>query len=135
MARVIGPDAFERTMAEILGGIPKGVDGELPSAVSGASRLGRRRIRENLAAFSGWGMRTGRYAAGWAYRRKRTGDGWQGVVYNRDVPGLAHLLEKGHAKVGGGRVAGREHIAPAAEDAFDEFERLVSEAVGRAVGR
>lgn len=135
MARVIGPDAFERTMEEILGEVPKRIGDELPAAVSEASKLGRRRIRENVAAFSGWGMRTGRYAAGWAYRRRKVGGEWQGVVYNRDAPGLAHLLEKGHAKVGGGRVEGREHIAPAARDAFDEFERLVSEAVGRAVGQ
>lgn len=133
MARVVGPDAFERTMEEILGEVPKRLDEELPKAVSKASALGRRRIRENVKGLSGWGVRTGRYVRGWSYRRKKVGDEWQGVVYNKEVPGLAHLLEKGHAKVGGGRVEGREHIAPAAEDAFDEFSRLVGEAVGKAV--
>lgn len=133
MARVIGPDDFEKTMEEILGAIPKGLDEELPKAVSKASSLGRKRIGENLDKFGGWGIKTGRYREGWAYRRKKVGDEWQGVVYQKEVPGLAHLLEKGHAKVGGGRVQGREHIAPAANDAFERFEELVSDAVGKAV--
>ena len=130
MARVIGPDAFERTMEEILGEVPRHLDEELPKAVSKSVQLGRRRIRENVAALGGWGVRTGRYVGGWATRRKKAGREWSGVVYNKDVPGLAHLLEKGHAKVGGGRVAGREHIAPAAEDAFSDFEERVRGAVG-----
>lgn len=40
------------------------------------------------------------------------------VAYSK-MPGLPHLLEKGHAKVGGGRVEGRTHIKPAADDGFE----------------
>lgn len=127
MAKTVGVDNFARTMEELLGEIPDQLDKELPKAVSKSVQLGRRHLKANLANLGGWGIRSGRYEAGWATRRQKVGNQWQGVIYNKEVPGLAHLLEMGHAKVGGGRVEGHEHIAPAAEDTFEKFEELVRE--------
>ena len=56
-----------------------------------------------------------------------------GEVGSPRMPGLAHLLEFGHAKVGGGRVAGRVHVAPAADEAFRATEQAVGKAVEEAL--
>ena len=61
---------------------------------------------------------TGKYAKGWtsAYNNKwaaksNQGAEWKGIIYNKDLPGLPHLLEHGHAKRNGGRVPAYPHIA------------------------
>ena len=53
----------------------------------------------------------------------------QGHVYSTK-PGMPHLLEKGHAKVGGGRTRAIEHIAPAADDGFELTEKVILATLG-----
>ena len=55
--------------------------------------------------------RTGEYAKGWGQSRRKSSI----VIHNKTKPGLTHLLEKGHAKRGGGRVGPQKHIEPVEE--------------------
>lgn len=68
-------------------------------------------------------VNTGKYKKGW--RKKVVFENAQDIrirIYNAKYPGLTHLLEKGHAKAGGGRVEGKPHVQPAEQHAA---ERLV----------
>lgn len=57
---------------------------------------------------------SGEYSKGWKTKvAYESHNDIRVVVYNAKKPGLAHLLEYGHAKVNGGRVDGKAHIRPA----------------------
>ena len=69
--------------------------------------------------------RTGKYAKSWTKTKK--GDKW--IIHNKKHYRLTHLLEKGHAKVNGGRVGAKVHIEPVEQQAIDEFIERVERAV------
>lgn len=69
--------------------------------------------------------KTGKYAAGWT--TKKVGDKW--IVHNKKRYQLTHLLEKGHAKVNGGRVSAQVHIRPVEQEAIEEFVERIERAV------
>lgn len=79
---------------------------------------------KNLKATSPRG-RTGKYHKGW--RAKRDGTAW--VIHNATRYQIAHLLEKGHARRGGGRVPARVHIAPVEKQAIKQFEDEVEKVI------
>jgi hypothetical protein len=68
---------------------------------------------------------TGDYRKGWRVKNVRG----KRIVYNKTEYRLTHLLEKGHAKVGGGRVPAKVHIRPAEQRAIEEFMNRIEQAV------
>ena len=75
-------------------------------------------------------VRTGKYAKSWA--TKTTGENSHAIeitVHSRNRYQLAHLLEHGHAKRNGGRVAARPHIAAAEQHGVEELEREIERSI------
>lgn len=66
-----------------------------------------------------------RYYKGWRVKRIGTAQ----VIHNATDYQLTHLLEKGHAKRGGGRVPPKVHIAPVEEKVIEEFEKRVEKVI------
>lgn len=67
----------------------------------------------------------GGYAEGWTTKRTKYGV----VVYNKNKPGLTHLLEKGHVLVNGDRSRKFPHIEPAEQKAIAKFSEAVEKAI------
>ena len=75
-------------------------------------------------------VRTGRYAKSW--QSKTTTESYSDIevtVYSPKRYMLAHLLEHGHAKRGGGRVKAIPHIKPAEELGEEQLERDLTRAL------
>ena len=85
-------------------------------------------VKKEISA--GAPVRTGKYAKSWA--TKTTAESSRTLeitVHSRNRYQLAHLLEHGHAKRGGGRVAARPHIAAAEEHGIEELEREIERSI------
>lgn len=74
---------------------------------------------------------TGAYAKSWSVKKtKETSNTLELTVHSKNRYQLAHLLEYGHAKRGGGRVAAKPHIAKAEQNAIETLESEITRALG-----
>lgn len=73
---------------------------------------------------------TGDYAKSWAVKKTReTSASLTLTVHSRNRYQLAHLLEYGHAKRGGGRVPAQPHIAAAEQEGIRQLEEGIRKAL------
>ena len=97
--------------------------------VKAAVRKAGKNVKADIAANAP--KRTGAYSKSWTVKtQKETANSIEVVVHSKNRYQLAHLLEHGHAKRGGGRVAGTPHIAPAEEKAIKELEEEITKKLG-----
>ncbi len=95
-------------------------DTAMKKAVRKTAASVKKEISENAP------KRTGRYAKSWTTKKtKENSHSLEMTVHSKDRYQIAHLLEKGHAKRNGGRVAAIPHIAPAEENGADLLESLI----------
>ena len=97
---------------------------EMKVAVKKAAKT----VKKDIQA--GAPVKSGAYSKSWATKTmKDSSVALEVVVHSKNRDQLAHLLEKGHAKRGGGRVGGRAHIAPAEQHGMEQLEQDIERAL------
>lgn len=129
MAKKINPDRLQSEVMALLSKYNENVTEATQESVRKVIKWGVNQVKAGARGY--FERHTGDYANGWTSLVETNRLSAQGTIYNKKVPGLPHLLEKGHANRNGGRTPGREHIAPV----NDEVQRILDETIRSQVGR
>lgn len=120
--------SIDNMATEIMRGLMEYKDlatADMKTAVRKAGRTVKKDIQANAP------KKTGAYSKSWTVKTtKETSESLELTVHSPKKYQLAHLLEKGHAKRGGGRTKAVPHIAPAEESAVKELESDIRKALG-----
>ena len=96
--------------------------------VKAAVKKAANTVKKEITA--GAPSRSEKYAKSWRTKTvKESSTALEITVYSPKRYMLAHLLEHGHAKRNGGRVAGKAHIAPAEQDGIEELEHEIERSI------
>lgn len=117
-------DQFASALEDIFDDVQYMCTEALTEAVREGAKESAKEWRENAASTFNGSL----YRKSIRYKVDKTGDEPQATVYST-MPGLPHLLEKGHATIGGGRVKAYPHIADAAEGGFEKASQTAQKGV------
>ncbi len=97
---------------------------DMKAAVKDAANDVKKRINSSAP------VRTGKYAKSWRTKTTKESDhALEITVYSPTRYRIAHLLENGHAKRGGGRVQAIPHIKPAEKAGIEKLEEDIERAL------
>ena len=102
---------------------------DVREAIEASSKKVAKDVVKELKQGGGFGG-SGEFNKGWTSKTEKTRLGSETVVYNKTQPGLAHLLEFGHAKVNGGRTKAFNFIAPINDSIEQKFVEAFEAAIG-----
>lgn len=120
----IRADELTDTVKRELGGYAEDLTEKVKRAVQDAADTAVKDLRATSP------KDTGRYAKSWTQKKVMETSSEKAVtVYARRYQ-LTHLLENGHAKRGGGRVAARVHIKPVEEKVSKQLEADIRKQAG-----
>ena len=124
----MGTVKIDNLASEIMKGLTEYKDlatSDMKTAVRKAGKSVKKDIQANAP------KKTGAYSKSWTVKTtKETSESLELTVHSPKKYQLAHLLEKGHAKRGGGRTKAIPHIAPAEEKAVKDLEADIKRALG-----
>ena len=113
--------------AEIMEGLEEYAD-LADAAMKKAVRKTATAVKNEISANAP--VKSGRYKRSWTTKKtKENSHTLEMTVHSKDRYQIAHLLEHGHAKRGGGRVAAIPHIAPAEQHGEEMLTNLIEEAL------
>ena len=116
----ISIDALSEIVMKELNEYADVVCDDMKEAVNSASTMVRDQIKATAP------KDTGAYAKSWSVKKtKETANALEVTVYSRNRYQLAHLLEFGHEKRGGGRVAAQPHLANAEAHGIEILEHKI----------
>ncbi len=115
-------DALAQTMAEYAG-----LSNEvMKDCVTEVSQSVKKDIQENAP------VKTGKYKKSWAAKKvQENANSLTMSVHSRNRYQIAHLLEHGHAKRGGGRVQAVPHIAPVEGRGVEELTARIERGLSK----
>ncbi|MBG9980445.1 HK97 gp10 family phage protein [Facklamia lactis] len=121
--------AIDQLADEIMAGLEEYADLATESVKQVVKKSGqtvRKEIKTNAP------KDTTAYQKSWSVKTEReTSTQLHLIVHSRNRYQLAHLLEHGHAKRGGGRVKGQPHILPAQEVGIKQLESDIEKELKR----
>ena len=121
MATKITIDNLDSTVKKILEEYEGEVDSNMAQITKKVGDAGVKALKnESKSTFDG-----NKYWKGWKATTEQHRLYTKVIIHNAKLPGLPHLLEFGHAKVGGGRVKGRVHISKVESELIKDYESEV----------
>ena len=129
MAKKIPVDRLAAEIEKILTEYGDEVQENVEEATQRVTKDGAKAVKGNARSTFKIGNGKKNYAKGWTSKFETGRLSSQGIIYNKDLPGLPHLLEHGHANRNGGRTPGRTHIAPVEQKIIEDFVKAVKEAI------